>query len=44
MHSEKGSVLAITTGFVLAFTMFGVGAIYFSGVQSQDIEKKVSST
>lgn len=43
MRKEKGSVLAITTSFVLAFTMLGFAAIYFSGVQSQEAERKVAS-
>ena len=44
MRSERGSVLAITTGFVLVFTMLGFGAIYFSGLQSEMIQKQAAST
>lgn len=44
MRSEKGSILAATTGFALVFTLLGFGAIYFSGLQSESIQKQTAST
>lgn len=44
MRREKGSVLAITTSFVLAFTMLGFGAIYFAGLQSESVQRQAAST
>ena len=44
MANKRGSILAISTGFILAFTLLGFGAVYFAGTQSQEIEKKVASS
>lgn len=44
MRREKGSVLAITTSFVLAFTMLGFGEIYFAGLQSESVQRQAAST
>ena len=37
---NKGSILVITLGFILIFTLVGFGAIHFAGLQNQDAEKK----
>lgn len=41
MLKRKGSVLAITIGFSLIFTMLGTASIYMSTLQSETQEKKV---
>jgi hypothetical protein len=41
MFSKKGSILVITMGFALVFTLFGVSAIYLSSLQSEAQEKMI---
>lgn len=41
MKNNKGTVLAITLGFVLVFIMVGLAAVYFSGAQNESIEKLI---
>ena len=43
-NHTKGSVLAITTGFVLTFTLLGFGAMYLSGMQGVQANKQVFAT
>ncbi len=43
MMKRKGSVLAITVGFSLVFTMLGLASIYMSGLQSETQEKQILS-
>lgn len=44
MRKMRGSVLAITVLFVLAFTMFGFTSIYFSGLHNQMTSKQIMSS
>ena len=43
MRSSKGSILAITVGFALVFTMLGIASIYISTLQSETQEKQILS-
>lgn len=43
MRKSKGSVLAITVGFSLVFTMLGLASIYMSTLQSETQEKQILS-
>ena len=43
MLKRKGSVLAITVGFSLVFTMLGLASIYMSTLQSETQEKQILS-
>lgn len=42
--NKQGSILAITTGFIIVFTLFGYEAIFLSGLESQATIKQASST
>jgi len=44
MKKEKGVILALTVTFMLVFTLFGLGAMQFAGLQGQGIVKKVAAT
>jgi len=44
MPNNKGSILAITIGFALVFTIFGLSAIYLSGLQGETAERQIAST
>jgi hypothetical protein len=44
MKNQKGSVLVMTVGFMLVFTLLGFGAMSYSGFQGQGIAMKTSST
>ena len=39
MNNQKGSILVITSGFVLIFTMLGLASIYMATVHNEDAEK-----
>ncbi len=41
MNKQKGSILAVTVGFALVFTMLGAASIYMSGLQSETQEKQI---
>ncbi|HTY44618.1 MAG TPA: DUF4900 domain-containing protein [Patescibacteria group bacterium] len=41
MQKNKGSILAITVGFALIFTMLGMASIYMAGLQSESQEKQI---
>jgi|GEM_PF-2077656 len=43
MRNSKGSILVITTGFALIFTMLGIASIYISTLQSEIQEKRIFS-
>lgn len=43
MRTSKGSVLVITIGFALVFTMLGSASIYMSTLQSETQEKQILS-
>lgn len=43
MRNSKGSILAITVGFALVFTMLGIASIYMAGLQSETQEKQILS-
>lgn len=42
--NEKGSILAITTGFVLIFTILGFSSIHMSGLENMTAEKQISES
>ena len=42
--NQKGAILAMTTGFMLVFTLFGVSTIYLSGMQNETSEKQIANT
>jgi hypothetical protein len=44
MPHKKGSILAITMGFALVFTLLGSSAIYLSTLQSEAQEKRILET
>ena len=44
MSKKTGAVLAMTVGFVLVFTMFGLSAIHISGLQKINSGKQVAAT
>jgi len=43
MRNSKGSILAITIGFALVFTMLGAASIYMSTLQNETQEKQILS-
>jgi hypothetical protein len=43
VFKNKGSILAITTGFALVFTMLGLASIYMATLQSETQEKQILS-
>jgi hypothetical protein len=43
LGNEKGSILAITVGFILVFTIFGFSSIHLSGLQNALAEKQIAS-
>ena len=43
MRNEKGVILALTLSLVLVFILLGIAAIYFSGLQSQQMQKGILS-
>jgi len=44
MNNQKGSILAITIALVLIFALFGLSAIYVSGLQNEAMVKQIAST
>ena len=44
MFKQEGAILAAAAGFVVLFTLLGLGVIQFSGMQSQGIEKQALAT
>ena len=44
MNNKRGSILVVTLGFILVFTMLGLGSMYFSTVQNEAAEKRTAST
>ena len=44
MKNQRGSILVVTLGFILVFTMFGLGSMYLSTVQNEGAEKRTAST
>jgi len=43
-NNKKGSILVITTGFALIFTMLGIASIHYAGVQNEFSERMKSSS
>ena len=44
MKNQHGSILVVTLGFILVFTMLGLGSMYLSTVQNEAAEKRTFST
>ena len=44
MKNERGSILIITVGFVLVFTLLGFAAIYLATVENEAAVKRIDST
>ncbi|MBF0521451.1 MAG: DUF4900 domain-containing protein [Candidatus Omnitrophica bacterium] len=43
MRSERGAILGLVMVCIMAFTMLGLGAVYFSGAQSQAAQMRIAS-
>ncbi|MDD5729685.1 MAG: hypothetical protein PHN57_00955 [Candidatus Omnitrophica bacterium] len=44
MPGKRGSVLTITTGFVLIFTLLGFESIFLTGLNRERVQKQIAST
>ena len=44
IKNKRGSVLVVTLGFILVFTMLGMASIYMATVQNEAAEKMIKST
>jgi len=40
MNNQRGSILIVTTGFVLVFTLLGIASLHFAGLQNELAEKR----
>lgn len=43
MNDKKGSILVVTIGFVLVFTLLGFGSLHYAYVQNEVVEKEKAS-
>ena len=44
MNKERGSILVVTLGFILVFTLLGMSSLYLSTVQNEAAEKRLASS
>ena len=44
MRNNKGSVMIITMGFILIFTLLGIASLHLAGIQNQSAAKRIFST
>ena len=43
MNNERGSILVVTLGFILVFTLLGLGSMYLATVHNEAAEKRAAS-